>query len=150
MSCIGKSWQLFLDQAREETCANRQCSVVEIVMWVVDGVAADVTGIANIDIGARASLKHVCKVFGGCNKASIPIDVRLADEISATSAMNFVSVGLLTSGAKTSGKSSLAVAPKAAAMPITVRRMQSSICFMVSLLKIRNVPRINAVCGMTL
>jgi hypothetical protein len=29
----------------------------------------------------RASLEHVGKVFGGCNQASVPIDVRLADEI---------------------------------------------------------------------
>jgi hypothetical protein len=49
-----KPWQLFLDQSREETCSNRQCSVVEIVMRVVDGAAADATGIANIDKGARA------------------------------------------------------------------------------------------------
>jgi hypothetical protein len=54
MSCIGKSCQLFLDESREETRSNRQCSVVEIVMGVVDGAAADATGIANIDKGARA------------------------------------------------------------------------------------------------
>jgi hypothetical protein len=141
-----KSRQLFLDQSREETRSNRQCLVVEIVMRVVDRTAAYATGIANIDKGTRASLKHVCEVFGGRNKASIPIDVRLA----ATSAMNAVSAGLLTSGANTSGNSTLAVAPKAPATPAAVRRMQSSICFMVSLLNVRNVPRITAVSGMTL
>jgi hypothetical protein len=36
------------------------------------------------------------------------------------------------------------------ATPVAVRRMQSSICFMVPLLNVRNVQRINAVCGMTL
>jgi hypothetical protein len=40
--------------------------------------------------------------------------------------------------------------PKAAATPVAVRRMQSSIFFMVSVLNVRNVPRITAVCGMTL
>jgi hypothetical protein len=43
-----KSRQLFLDQSRKETCSNRQCSVVEIVMRVVN---ADATGVANSDIG---------------------------------------------------------------------------------------------------
>jgi hypothetical protein len=46
----------------------------------VDGAAADPTGIANLNKGAGTSLEHVCKVFGGCNQASIPIYVRLADD----------------------------------------------------------------------
>jgi hypothetical protein len=73
--------QLFLDQSREETCSNRQCSVVEIVVRVVDGAAADTTGVANIEEGAAARFEHVCKVLRPHNEASIPIDMRLADEI---------------------------------------------------------------------
>jgi hypothetical protein len=48
-----QSWQLFLDQARKEARPNRQCSVVEIVMRVVDRIAAYGTGNANIDKGTR-------------------------------------------------------------------------------------------------
>src|SRR5262249_1344656 len=69
-----KSRQLFLDQSREETGSNRQCSVVEIVMMVVDRAAANGAGNADIDKGTRASPEHVCKVFGACNQASIPIE----------------------------------------------------------------------------
>src|SRR5262245_17830261 len=79
---VGKPRQLLLDHSREQTRSNRQCSVVEIVMRVVHGAAADRARNANIDKGARTRLKHVCKVFGGCDQASIPIYVRLADEIS--------------------------------------------------------------------
>jgi hypothetical protein len=42
-----QSRQLLLDQSREETCSKRQCSVVEIVVRVVHGAAADGASIAN-------------------------------------------------------------------------------------------------------
>jgi hypothetical protein len=38
----------FLGQSREKTRSNRQCGVIEIVMRVVDGTAADGAGNANI------------------------------------------------------------------------------------------------------
>jgi hypothetical protein len=72
----------FLDQPREETCSKRQCSVVEIVMRVVHGAAADSAGIANIDKRAGAGFEHVSKVLRRRNGTSVTIDVRLADEIS--------------------------------------------------------------------
>jgi hypothetical protein len=50
-------------------------------MGIVDGAAADATGIANIDKGAGAGFKHVGKILCRRNETSIPIDVRLADEI---------------------------------------------------------------------
>jgi hypothetical protein len=82
LSAAGKSRQLFLDQSREEICSNRQCSVVEIVMRVVDRTAADGAGVANIDESAGANLKHISKVPCRCNETSVSIYVRLADEIS--------------------------------------------------------------------
>jgi hypothetical protein len=56
-------------------------------MRVVNRAAAYATGIANIDKGAGASLKHVGEVLCRGNEASIPIDVRLADEISRSVAL---------------------------------------------------------------
>jgi hypothetical protein len=51
-------------------------------MRLVHGAAADATGIANIDKRAGAGFEHVGKVFRPHNEASIPIDMRLAGEIS--------------------------------------------------------------------
>jgi hypothetical protein len=48
----------------------------------VDRTAAYAAGIANIDKRPRARLEHVCKIFCRRYEASVPIDVRLADEIS--------------------------------------------------------------------
>src|SRR5215469_8138739 len=77
MSCIGKSWQLFLDQSREETCSNRQCSVVEIVMRVVHGAAAHGAGITNVDKGAGAGFEYICKIL--CtNSRDLEPDVNVA------------------------------------------------------------------------
>jgi hypothetical protein len=64
------------------------------------------------------------------------------------SAMNFV-VGIIDKRSEHVREVDPAVAPNAAAMPTAVRRIPSSICFMVSLLTVRTVPRITAVCGMT-
>jgi hypothetical protein len=53
MSQVAKSrGNHLLDQSREKTCSNRQRSVVEIVMRIMDGAAADGAGIANVDKGA--------------------------------------------------------------------------------------------------
>ena len=82
-------WQLFLDQPREETRSNRQCSVVEIVMRVVHRAAANPTGIADIYKGARAGFKHVGKILCRRNETSIPIDMCLADEISRSVGNDF-------------------------------------------------------------
>ena len=73
--------QLLLDEPREETRSNRQCSVVEIVIRVVHGAAADRAGNANIDKGTGAGFEHVSKVLCRRNETSVAIDVRLADEI---------------------------------------------------------------------
>jgi hypothetical protein len=112
----------------------------------VDGAAADVPGIANIDKRPRASLQHVCKIFCRRYEASVPINVRLADEISRGVGNKRRLGRIVDERGEFIGK----VAPKAAATPITVRRMPFSIWFVVSLLKVRNVPRMTAVCGMTL
>jgi hypothetical protein len=120
-------------------------------MGVVDGAAADGAGNANVDKGAGAGFEHVCKVFGGCNETSVSIDMRLADEISRSVSNDRRLDRIIDErGEYTSGNPTLAVAPKAAATPAAVRRMRSSIFFIVSLLTVRNVPRITAVCGITL
>ena len=51
-------------------------------MRVVNGTAADATGIANEDIGAGASAKQAGKVLRPHKEASVPIHMGLADEIS--------------------------------------------------------------------
>jgi hypothetical protein len=111
-------------------------------MRVVHGAAADGAGNANIDKGARTRLKHVCKVLCRGNETSVAIDVRLADDIGRGVGDELCLSRIIEeSGANISGKSRLAVAPKAAATPVVMRRMPSSICFIVSLLNVRNVPR---------
>ncbi len=69
---------------------------------------------------------------------------------AATSANSAVSAGSFTSGANSRRKSTLAVAPNAAATPVAVRFMFSSTSVIVSFLKVRTVPRISADCGITL
>jgi hypothetical protein len=150
MSGTRKSRQLFLHQSREETRSNRQCSVVEIVIRVVHGAAADRASNADIDKGARTSLKHVCKIFSGCNETSVPIYVRLSDKISRSIGNELCLGRIVDQWGEDIRETNITVAPKAAATPVAVRRMPSSICFMVSLLNVRNVPLITAVCGMTL
>jgi hypothetical protein len=103
-------------------------------MRIMDGAAAAGAGVANIDKGAGTGFEHVCKVFGSCDQASIAIDVCLADEIGRR-VRNEIRLGRVIDGRdEQSGNSTLAVAPKAAAMAAAVRRMPSSICSMVSLL----------------
>ena len=70
--------------------------------------------------------------------------------VAATSANAAVASVSFTSAANSRRKSTRAVAPNAAATPSAVRFMFSSTSVIVSLRKVRTVPPIAAVCGITL